>query len=450
MSQTTPTERTMPISGTLADWIREDQFRGYAYAYPHKSAYRQLDPPVDLRSAWADEDKNNLFLYVHLPFCEMRCGFCNLFTTVQPAQDFVAQTLDAITRQSQLWSELIQPQRVVQMGFGGGTPSYLEIDELKRLFNHIQNTWPVNFQSIPISFETSPATVDREKLQLLKDVGAKRISMGVQSFIEEDLKSIGRPQSQHQVDIAIENIKQQDFDVFNLDLIYGNTGQTHDHWIATVETALAHRPEEIFLYPLYVRELTGLGKHGYSPAEHRHQLFVAARDRLLDAGYCPVSMRHFRLETVQYTTDHQCQEDGMIGLGPGARSYTRQLHYSSDYAVGQGGVRKIISDFNLKSETELCHADYGVHLNLDEQKRRYVIRSLLQTDGLDISAYRKRFESTLDVDFPQLQQLLDLHLAERTAKTWRLNLDGLAYSDAIGPWLYSPAVNSRMESCVLQ
>lgn len=69
---------------SLAQRMMDDGYEGYAYGYPHKTAYRPLDPPVPLREAWQQEDKRNLFLYVHLPFCEMRCGFCNLFTTVQP------------------------------------------------------------------------------------------------------------------------------------------------------------------------------------------------------------------------------------------------------------------------------------------------------------------------------------------------------------------------------
>ena len=75
-------------------------YQSYVYSYPHKLAYRPLDPPLQLNGLWAGEDKNVLFLYLHIPFCEMRCGFCNLFTTVHPAQSLEASYLDALERQA--------------------------------------------------------------------------------------------------------------------------------------------------------------------------------------------------------------------------------------------------------------------------------------------------------------------------------------------------------------
>ena len=108
---------------SLAQRVNEGGYDGYAYAYPHKTAYRPLDPPVSLADAWQFEDKQNLFLYVHLPFCEMRCGFCNLFTTVQPGTGLVQQTLATIQRQSEIVLAAIEPKHIAQAAFGGGTPT---------------------------------------------------------------------------------------------------------------------------------------------------------------------------------------------------------------------------------------------------------------------------------------------------------------------------------------
>ena len=90
-------------------------YAGYLYAYPHKTAYRRLSPVVPLAPLWAGERRAALFLYLHVPFCEMRCGFCNLFTTVQPGAGLVDQTLDAIERQSATVASLIDPVRVAQV-----------------------------------------------------------------------------------------------------------------------------------------------------------------------------------------------------------------------------------------------------------------------------------------------------------------------------------------------
>ncbi|MEM6471792.1 MAG: STM4012 family radical SAM protein [Planctomycetota bacterium] len=435
---------------SLSEAIAEDTYGGYAYAYPHKTSYRHLEPAVPLRDAWRSEEKSKLFLYVHLPFCEMRCGFCNLFTTSQPASDFVQQTLEAISRQSRVTTRAIAPERIVQVAIGGGTPTYLDATELRYLFEMIHGDWPIDRGNVPFSMEVSPATVDAEKLRVATDNGVRRISMGVQSFVASDLGSLGRPQKINQVHRAIETIRKSDAEIFNLDLIYGNEGQTEADWIFNVEQALSHRPEELFLYPLYVRQLTGLGRRGRNPADNRRHLYQMGRDLLTEAGYLQISMRMFRRRDVSYESQHCCQEDGMIGLGPGARSYTRGLHYSSEYAVSGGGVRKIIAEYNRRTEGGFSNADYGVHLNGEEQARRYLIRSLLQVDGLDCDTFRQHFGEDVVVVIPQVDELVDSGFARRTPNRLTLTADGLAHSDVIGPWLYSPSVRNRMNEFALR
>lgn len=436
------------MSQPLAERLLGGAYDGYAYAYPHKTAYRPIEPGVSLAEAWAVEDTSSLFLYTHLPFCEMRCGFCNLFTTVRPGDAFTSDTLAAIARQSAQVARAIGPRRVTQAAFGGGTPSFSSCSELAELFGVLERDWSVNFGSVSVSFETSPGTLDREKLTLLRELGVDRLSLGVQSFVENDLKSLGRPQRSAQVRRVCDWIAESQFPVFNIDLIYGVGSQTLECWRRSLLTAVEVGPEELYLYPLYVREHTGLGRTGKRPAEHRRELYRLARDILTDAGYEQVSMRLFRRRGVWAPeTDYCCQQDGMVGLGPGARSYTRALHYSSEYAVGQSGVRRIVDAFNQRSRHDI--ADYGVVLDRVEQQRRYVIKSLLRCAGLNLGDYHIRFGSDVFSDLPQLDVLDPLGLVVRTASHLQLTAKGLEYSDTIGPWLYSPEVQARMEACQL-
>ena len=431
---------------TMAQRMMEGAYDGYAYAYPHKTAYRPLDPPVPLSEVWLHEDKRNLFLYVHLPFCEMRCGFCNLFTTVQPGAGLVDQTLAAIHRQSDVVSDAIAPENIAQAAFGGGTPSFLSEIEIEQVFNQLSRTFSVLWHRIPVSFELSPGTVTREKLALLKQLGVDRVSLGVQSFVAEDLMTLKRPQPKEQLEQACQFIKDAGFPVFNIDLIYGNEGQDGKRWQLSLDRALEWQPEELYLYPLYIRKLTNLDRCGKHPGEHRLELYRQARDFLHAAGYCQISMRLFRRSDVIRNTDYCCQEDGMIGLGPGARSYTRALHYSTEYAVGQTGVRTIIENSNSRAATSYSSADYGVALDREEQKLRYVIKSLLRAEGVSYAAYQCRFGSSLTEDHPQLCELSELGLVADGGHCLRLNDQGLAWSDTIGPWLYSKAMTVRMSA----
>lgn len=414
----------------LRQRMQSEGYDGYTYAYPHKTAYRPLDPPVPLARAWAQEPKDSLFLYTHLPFCEMRCGFCNLFTTIRPAQERVEATLAAILRQSGAVAQQLQPGRVAQAAFGGGTPSFLTLAQLEALFAALARDWPVDFERIPVSFETSPGTLDPPKLALLRQLGVDRLSLGVQSFRPEDLADLKRPQPPGQVEQACDMIRAAGFPVFNIDLIYGNAAQDEAAWELSLRQALRWRPEELYLYPLYVGKLTNLDRLGRRPGERRRALYRLARQLLLAEGYQQVSMRLFRLPEVSGDTDYCCQRDGMVGLGPGARSYTQALHYSSEYAVGQPGVRAIIENFC--SRVDFTEADYGFALNAQEQKLRRLLKTLLRGLPLEV-----------DEQLPQLGQLVELGLAE--GSPLRLTAEGLAWSDTIGPWLYSESVQAAMQ-----
>jgi len=434
------------MKGSLAQRIAEGGYDGYAYAYPHKTAYRPLATPVPLSDAWQFEDKHSLFLYVHLPFCEMRCGFCNLFTTVQPAAGLVQQTLAALERQSRVVSECTVPGNIAQAAFGGGTPSFLSEPELEQLFTSLGNTWPVRWNQIPVSFEVSPGTVTPEKLTLLKALGVDRISLGVQSFVPEDLISLKRPQPPGELEQACQWIKSAGFKVFNIDLIYGNEGQDSKRWQSSLDRIIDLLPEEVYLYPLYIGKLTNLNRSGKQPGAQRMDLYRQARELLVGVGYRQISMRLFRRANVFRNTDYCCQEDGMLGLGPGARSYTRSLHYSTEYAVGQTGVKRIIENFNSRAAADYALADFGIALDLDEQKLRYVIKSLLRVEGVSYAKYQNRFFSSLLADLPRLNELSELGLTANNAETFQLNAEGLAWSDTIGPWLYSSSMSARMSA----
>jgi oxygen-independent coproporphyrinogen III oxidase len=421
-------------------------YDGYAYAYPHKTAYRPLTPAIPLRQAWAHEDKQHLFFYVHLPFCEMRCGFCNLFTTVRPGEGLVARTLTSIQRQSEVVAAAIEPQGIAQAAFGGGTPSFLSASQLDELFQTLGQHWPVSWPAIPVSFEVSPGTVTPEKLAVLRSVGVDRISLGVQSFVPEDLIALKRPQPAGELEQARTMIRAAGFPVFNVDLIYGNQGQDAARWQASLDQAMRWRPEELYLYPLYVGKLTNLDRSGRRAGEHRRDLYRQARDFLGRAGYRQISMRLFRRTEVVRATDYCCQDDGMVGLGPGARSYTRTLHYSTEYAVGQPGVNAIIAAFNHRPPGDHARAFYGTVLDQREQRTRYLIKLLLRVDGIESDAYAARFGTNLNSDFPQLSELIESDLAREKQNRLQLTEEGLAWSDTIGPWLYSAAVAAQMNA----
>jgi oxygen-independent coproporphyrinogen-3 oxidase len=302
-------------------------------------------------------------------------------------------------------------------------------------------------EKIPYSVEVSPSTVSEEKLRLLRQFGVTRISIGVQTFAPQETAFLDRPQSPEIVARALQSIRNINFSVLNIDLMYGLPGQTRESWRNSLHSALTWRPEEIFLYPLYVRPLTGLAEH---PEEHEGtpvEAYREGRDLLLAAGYTQISMRMFRLSAAapQDYPPYCCQEDGMVGIGCGARSYTRNLHYSTPYAVTARNVANLIDQYSSCTAESFDWADFGFYLDSEDQRRRYVLLSLLEHEGLTVPDYLARFDSHPLTDLPELILLTQHGLMNASSDCLRLTANGLERSDAIGPWLYSDKVRQLLE-----
>ena len=451
---------------SLQEMLQGSPYVSYAYSYPHKLAYRTLTPQQPLEVVWKTESRDALFLYLHIPFCEFRCGFCNLFTQSQPLADVPDRYLDQLRREAEQVRVALGDCQFARMAIGGGTPTFLSISELQILWQIISETMGADSKVTPTSVEASPATIDAEKLAFLKENGVERLSLGVQSFDDETSNRLGRPQKRAETERSLSLICDARFPILNLDLIYGAESQSLQNWLQTVSAALEYRPEEIYLYPLYVREQTGLGRRLREWDDTRLEAYRAARVRLLDAGYSQISFRMFARNmesqiptgsegngkhepSAEYSSSTKasycCQSDGMVGLGCGARSYTANLHYSTDYAVSQTGVKAILGDYLRRQPSEFAAARHGIMLSLEEQKRRFVILSLLQRSGLDCISYSRRFGTDAFRDVTELNELERAGLAIRQNGRLQLADEGIEWSDAIGPWLASGSVSRLIE-----
>ncbi|RST19744.1 coproporphyrinogen III oxidase family protein [Streptomyces sp. WAC04770] len=450
-------------TATATDIPAVRPYESYVYAYPHKTAYRPLPERPALRELWAAERKDALSLYLHIPFCEVRCGFCNLFTRIGAPEELTTRYLDALDRQAVAVRDALGddgPVRFAAAAFGGGTPTFLTAGELERLCDIAEKRMGADLRAVPLSVETSPSTATADRLAVLADRGTTRISIGVQSFVDAEAKAAVRPQRRAEVEGALGRIRDARIPVLNIDLIYGIDGQTERTWLTSLDAALAWRPEELYLYPLYVRPLTGLHRLGAGVTgpeaealeqaawdEQRLRLYAVGRDHLLAHGYEQVSMRMFRRADApqEGPEDYACQTDGMIGLGCGARSYTSALHYSFDYAVDMREIRSIIDSFTATQD--FSRAEVGRYVDEEEARRRHLLQSVLQAAGLPVADYRARFGTDPWADFPA-------ELAEFAARGWldegapegllRLSPPGLAHSDALGPALFSPGVRAAM------
>ena len=432
------------MSARLAELLESGEYLSYAYAYPHKTAYRTLDPAIDLRALWSSEDRRALFLYLHVPFCEQRCGFCNLFTQVQPKAAVEARYVEALDTQGRAIGEALAPATFARVAIGGGTPTFLPADLLDRVLCVARS---LGAHDLPTSIEVSPATLDDEKLAVLRAHGVTRVSMGVQSLFAAETSAVQRRQSVADVERTLALLTP--IAIRNVDLIYGLPGQTEASLRASIDRVLALGANELYLYPLYVRPLTILGRRD-AWKDERLALYRAGRDHLQTLGWRQISMRMFSAPASPHATVeasapmYRCQDDGMVGLGPGARSYASSVHYATPFAVGQHAIRSRIQDWIALTPREHATAVHGYRLDESERRRRFVLLSLLDR-GIERAPYRARFGADVLEHFPELDQVLDTKLGTLDEASLRLNELGLERADVLGAWLQSDEVRRARE-----
>jgi len=421
---------------TFRRHLDECAYPGYVYGYPHKKTYRPLNPAWSRADAWADDDSRHLYAYVHLPFCNQRCSFCNLFTYVPGREDPVSRYLDALARDMDAMARSLRVFSFARLYLGGGTPTYLDATQLRRLFHNLRECLGIDPACTQGCIETSPETIDPERLAVLKDAGIQRVSLGVQSFVPEELRQINRRFEFAAHERAVRQIDDAGFPEFNIDLIYGLPGQTRETWFRSLDAALATSATSLFLYPLYIRPLTGLDRRADlpptpSPVE-MHEWYDETVERLASVGFRQSSLRHFHRGPEPIEDEYRCQHDGMVGLGAGARSYTRRLHYSTPWRMTTRNIRGVIDDYCTAMESGDFAIRHGFVLDDDERTRRRVIQTLFA------GGWTEPVPAPLAEVFATLE-------GEGCVEQGKLTRLGVRHSDLVAGLFFSPAVRERME-----
>lgn len=430
----------------------------YMYSYPHKTAYQTLHNIrfEDYLSFLNTGQQNSL--YFHIPFCESKCGYCNLFSLVGQTEEAVNEYLECMERQlSQYRLDSVVFSNLV---LGGGTPLYLTINQLDRLFSMARSKTSLTKDGLELLVETSPKQTNSDKVDFLKERGVTRVSIGVQSFQLEELKRIYRSHTPDDTKKALKLLKNAEFPCLNIDLIYGIPGQDVGTLRNSIDQALFYDPDEVFLYPLYVKKDTLLNRMGDKPTEDRLQLYCFIRDYMIQKGYFQTSMRRFiRKAKEKPDSNEGCgYHENTISIGCGGRSYVNTLHFSTPYSVRQEQCRNRMEEY--KQTVDYNQITHGVVLTKEERKRQFVIKNLFYYKGISISEYRKLFLTDLFEDIPILNTFLEKQYIQFVNVSMRsvnqeefhkveviqLTDTGIMLSDYLGPMLISVEVRDRMQA----
>jgi putative oxygen-independent coproporphyrinogen III oxidase len=272
-----------------------------------------------------DEGLNGAGLYVHIPFCLTRCGYCDFNTYA--GLGHIAQTyVDALRREAEMAAPEWASVRFRSVFFGGGTPTTLPVEALTRLLADLWSLFEVD-PDAEVTTEANPDTVDEAYLASLRP-GVSRLSIGVQSFDTTVLESLERIHSPQSARHAFAAARRAGFDDVNLDLIYGANSESLASWRCTVAEAIALRPDHLSCYALTIEPATALGRKvaaGLVPApdpDLQAEMYDVACDLLRDASYDHYEVSNWSLPG--HRSRHNLgywQGRAYLGLGAGAHSY---------------------------------------------------------------------------------------------------------------------------------
>jgi oxygen-independent coproporphyrinogen-3 oxidase len=255
---------------------------------PTAPALSSVSPAPASAAARAAETDAGFGIYVHWPFCASKCPYCDFNSHVRSGGIDEARFLRAYVRELRHWAELAPGRSVSSIFFGGGTPSLMSAATVAALLDEIAGLWGVD-AGAEITLEANPSSVEAARFLGFRAAGINRVSLGVQSLDDADLRALGRLHTVNEALTAI-NVSRETFDRFSFDLIYARPGQTLQSWQVELARALALAGRHLSLYQLTIEpetpfaELHARGKLKIPDAEAAHDFYAATQELTERAG----------------------------------------------------------------------------------------------------------------------------------------------------------------------
>jgi oxygen-independent coproporphyrinogen-3 oxidase len=285
-------------------------------------------------SAAVGANERDFGVYLHVPFCRVRCGYCdfNTYTATElrgaHRSDYAGQAVTEVHEAGRILAESQVPSRPVStVFFGGGTPTLLPVDDLITMFRAVDDTWGL-IDGAEVTTEANPDSVDAEYLSRLADAGFTRISFGMQSAVPHVLATLERTHDPERVPQVVEWARAAGLQV-SLDLIYGTPGESLEDWQRSLDTAIACQPDHISAYSLIVEPGTKLARQIKSGAlastdeDAQADMYEVADDRLSAAGFDWYEVSNWATDSAHRSRHNLAYWLGhdWWGVGPGAHSH---------------------------------------------------------------------------------------------------------------------------------
>ena len=389
----------------------------------------------------------DLGIYVHVPFCRRKCRYCDFYS--RPAEEGERERfVTAIANEAKRRGAASRSVGTVYVG--GGTPSMLGADALRKLLESVRGHWdladgdkgvrldvqtntsPTRSRGLEITVEANPLDVTPEWAAGCRDAGFNRISIGVQSIDEDDLRFLGRLHRADDGPRAVEAARAAGFREIGIDLIYGLPGQTCGRLRSQIAQAVERcRPEHVSCYQLTYAEGTPLradldaGRFPRLSDDEEYELFVTLHRAMAELGYPGYEVSNFSLGDAHHSR-HNSNYWGhvpYVGLGPSAHSFdgrTRSWNVSS------------VGEYLATVESGASPVAGSEALSDDQLAAEAVMLALRTTAGLDLDAYRERFgRDFLEANGEGVRDAVGRGLLRLDGSHVRPTIDGLAVADRL-------------------
>ena len=365
-------------------------------------------------------------IYLHIPFCKSKCAYCNFFSVVSEKQciDF----LEALKKEAVNRKEYLGGEEVRTIYFGGGTPSLLKPSEIAGVLEVLYKNFKI-IDNPEITLEANPDTVSKESLLGYKSIGINRLSVGIQSFFDDDLQYLSRKHDSRHARQVLDWAQEIGFQEVTMDLIYGIPTLTDKKWHQNLEIFFATGINHLSAYALTVEDKTALGqrinKGVAAPVDERT---IVRQYKILVETVENQGFEHYEISNFArpgHYSKHNCiywKGEKYLGLGPSAHSYdgvSRQWNVAS--------VKDYCESYSFERE----------ELTLDDRYNEYIMTSLRTIWGVDVEHIRKNFGIEYSKRFKkEIKRYIILEKVYQKDQKYILNDDGMLFADGIAAELF--------------
>jgi len=370
-------------------------------------------------------------IYIHIPFCKKKCNYCNFFSVASLKNKNAF--LESLKIEIETQKEYLKNDLINTIYFGGGTPSLLSVSEISVIIEQLHKFYNIS-NNPEITLESNPDDLSKQKINELKQTPVNRLSVGIQSFFQEDLNYLDRTHDTAQAENALKYLQDSGFDNLTIDLIYGIPTSTNKMWEQNLEKFFSFRIPHLSAYSLTVEQKTILyhqiKKQKLSQPEESKSIeqYKILLDRSKDYNFINYEISNFAKEG--YFSKHNSNYwlgKNYLGLGPSAHSFngiSRQWNISNITKYIE-----LINNNNIIFEKEI--------LTKDQQYNEYVLTALRTIWGCDSDYIKNKFgQNYYEFFIKSSEKYLTKKMMIKNENSFVLSEDGKLFADGIAAELF--------------